>query len=200
MDFKTIVSQRYAAKSFDERKVSQEKLDELLELIRLAPTSANLQPWMVMVIEDEERKQALLSSSWNQQSVTTCSHLLIFCANTNVLPLLDRLTARMREAGTPEEKVAMYDNIIKGFLESLPDPLAWAQRQTFLALAHGILGAQSLGLDSCPIEGFQPQNYFEILNLPPQLVPTVLLPIGYANDQPYPKVRFTKEEMFFSKV
>lgn len=166
MNFTDIVQSRYAVKSFDGQKVSSEQLEALLELIRHTPTSFNVQPWRAIVIEDDERKQALLESSWNQPSITSCSHLFVFCANTDLSGLTDRLAKRVAEAGTPPEKVDAYINVVREFIDALPDKLAWAQRQTYIALAHGILGARSLGLDSCPMEGFLPDQYSRILDLP----------------------------------
>ncbi|MDD1666434.1 MAG: nitroreductase family protein, partial [Methanomicrobiales archaeon] len=67
----------------------------------------------------------------------------------------------------------------------------------FLALGNALNGAKSLGLDSCPMGGFDPKEYARILGLPPHLVPTMLCPVGYAADTPEPKIRFPVEEIFF---
>jgi len=69
--------------------------------------------------------------------------------------------------------------------------LSWAQRQVYIALGNALNGAKSLGFDSCPMEGFDPAKYAEILALPKHIVPTVLCPIGFAVDTPHPKIRFS---------
>jgi len=202
MNFKTIVMERYAVKGFDGRPVPQEKVDELMEMIRFAPTSFNLQPWRAMVIRDEKTKRNLEPAAGNQPQVSTSSHVFVFCANTDLETLADRLEGRGREAGIPSEKLKGFMGAVRGFIKRLSpeDRLSWAQRQTYIALANGMNGAKALGFDSCPMEGFDRGKVSEILGLPSHWVPTVLLPIGYANDTPRPKLRFTKEEMFFNEI
>jgi nitroreductase len=75
--------------------------------------------------------------------------------------------------------------------------LAWSQAQTYLALGNALNGAKSLGFDSCPMGGFDPQEFSRILKIPAPLVPVMLCPVGYAADKPMPKVRFSKEEIVF---
>lgn len=199
MQFQEIVRTRYAAKSFDDRPISDVAIAELMDLIRLAPTSANIQPWRVKVVSDPETKAALLEAAWNQPQITSCSHLFVFCANTDLTALLDRLEERMLAAGTPKESVDAYIGAVRGFLDGMEEAarLGWAQRQTFIALGNGLNGAKALGFDACPMEGFAPDAFTKVLGLPDTLVPTVLMPIGYANDEPHPKLRFEIDEMFF---
>jgi nitroreductase / dihydropteridine reductase len=130
--------------------------------------------------------------SWNQPQITSCSHLLVFCADTNVNGIISKIERMMPDAKG-------YIDMMKGFAKPLNEEQikSWAQRQTFLALANAINGAKSLGFDSCPMEGFSPEEYSKILNLPRNIVPTALCPIGYAADEPRPKMRFKKEEVFF---
>ena len=71
---------RYAAKAMNGEKVSQEKIDNILEAARLAPTSSGLQPFEIMVITNPEVKQEIRKIAWNQSVVTDCSHLLVFAA------------------------------------------------------------------------------------------------------------------------
>src|SRR3989344_3295438 len=99
MNFKQLVMGRYAAKSFDGRKISQDKIDELFELIRHAPSSWNLQPWKVKVVTEEETKRKLAPASWNQPQVTSCSHLLVFCADSDILALIEKLEKLMLASG-----------------------------------------------------------------------------------------------------
>ena len=75
--------------------------------------------------------------------------------------------------------------------------LAYAQHHVFLALGNALNGAKALGLDSCPMGGFDPKEYARILKIPPALVPTMLCPVGYAADKPMPKFRFPAGEIFF---
>lgn len=200
MDFKTIVQSRYAVKSFDGKTVPEKDIEELKDLIRLAPTSFNLQPWRVKVIQDSETKEKLKPVSWNQPQITTSSHLFVMCANTRLEELTDRLQQRLiDEALMPADKVDFFVGLIRQYIAALSQEarIAWAQKQTYIALANGMNGAKALGFDSCPIEGFDPAAYKEILALPEHLIPTVIMAVGYASDTPRPKLRFRHDEMFF---
>jgi nitroreductase / dihydropteridine reductase len=192
MEFKEIVMQRYATKKFDGKKLPQEKVDALFEMIRYSPSSSNIQPWKIKVITDQKTKELLAPVSWNQPQITTCSHLLVFCADTNLDEPVKKLIEMLPHAKD------YYLGIKKGFDAMTEEQkLSWAQRQLFLPLGNALNGAKSLGFDSCPMEGFNPSEYSKILKLPKNLVPTVLCPIGYAADTPRPKVRFEKKDIFF---
>jgi nitroreductase/dihydropteridine reductase len=199
MEFKDIVMQRYATKKFDGRKVPEAKMKELFELIRFAPSAVNVQPWKIKVVTDQKIKEQLKPAAWDQEQITTCSHLLVFCANTDFKDLISRLEKSMRERKLPDEMVKMVIGIAENFFLKIPpaEQLVWAQHHVFLALANALNGAKSLGFDSCPMGGFDQKQYARILNLPPNLVPTMLCPVGYAADTPMPKFRFPAGEIFF---
>jgi nitroreductase len=199
MEFRDIVMQRYATKKFDGRKVPEGKMRELFELIRFAPSALNVQPWKIKVITDRRLREQLKPATYDQEQVTTCSHLLVFCANTDFEGLLGRLEKLLKEAKVPDGDVKMVTEMARGYFLTPPPEvrLAMAQHHVFLALGNALNGAKSLGLDSCPMGGFDPKEYSRILNLPPHLVPTMLCPVGYAADRPGPKIRFPAEEIFF---
>ncbi len=192
MEFKQIVKERYATKSFDGRTIPEDKLNELLEMIRLAPSSFNIQPWKIIVIKDQAIKDKLLPASWNQTQVSNCSHLLILCANTDILGNINLIEKELIKSGANPESIKGYIQMMKDFEKGLNEQqkLEWAQKQVYIALSNALNGAKSLGFDSCPMEGFQPEEYSKILQLPKNLAPTALCPIGYASDKPKPKFRF----------
>lgn len=198
MEFEEIIRKRYATKVFDGRKLPDDKVEKLIEFIRLAPTSFNIQPWRVIVIADDGMKEKLAPASWNQRQITTCSHLLVFCANSDVKGNIDRLEKLMIDNGAKADAIKDYIQMMRDFEKRLSDDnrLEWAKRQTFLALGNALNGAKSLGFDSCPMEGFSPSDYSRILALPHNIVPVALCPIGYAADTPKAKLRFPKEHMF----
>ena len=135
MQFKDIVMERYATRGFDRKKIPDDQVKALQELIRYAPSSYNVQPWRVVVISDNERKKTLLDAAWKQPQVTSCSHLFVFCANTELEACTDRLENELKEAGVPQNTITGFIGMIRGFLKSLsPDArLPWAQRQTYIA-------------------------------------------------------------------
>ncbi|HLG24437.1 MAG TPA: NAD(P)H-dependent oxidoreductase [Candidatus Nanoarchaeia archaeon] len=200
MEFKKIVMERYAVKSFDGKKVPQAKVDELFEIIRFAASSFNIQPWKIKVVTDAAVKKALVPASWNQPQIESCSHLLVFCADKNIAGNINMLEKLMIKNGADASGIKGYVEMMRGFENKLSDEqkLAWAQRQAYIALGNALNGAKSLGFDSCPMEGFSPEDYSKILKLPSNIVPTALCPIGYASDEPKPKLRFSKEEVFMN--
>ena len=103
MQFKDIVMQRYATKKFDGRKISDEKIGELLDLVRYAPSALNLQPWKIKIVTDEKIKAQLRLVANNQEQITSCSHLLVFCADPNYEGLIRRLAILFAKSGAPEE-------------------------------------------------------------------------------------------------
>jgi nitroreductase len=199
MEFKEIVMSRYATKKFDGRKIPEPKITELLELIRFAPSALNIQPWKIKVITDQKTKEQLRPASWNQEQITTCSHLLVFCANTDFAGLIKKLDQLLQKSRAPEEMRKMVIGMASELTAKMPPEqrLSWAQGQVFLALSNALNGAKSLGFDSCPMGGFDPKEFSRILALPPTVVPTMLCPVGYAADKPMSKVRFPKEDIVF---
>jgi nitroreductase / dihydropteridine reductase len=199
MEFKNIVMQRYAVKKFDGQIIDKKKIDELFEIIRYSASSFNLQPWKIKVITDPKIKEKLHKASWNQEQIITCSHLLIFCADKDLTGKAKLLEQTSIKSGATKEQLKVYLDMIHNSINNMgPDQqLSWAQRQVYLAVGNAINGAKSLGFDSCPMEGFNATEYAKILKLPENLVPTVLVPIGYTTDSPRAKLRFSKEEVFF---
>lgn len=199
MQFKDIVMQRYAVKKFDGKKVSEDMISELLELVRFAPSAINLQPWKIHIVTDQNIKEQLLSATYNQQQVTTCSHLLVFCADTDYDGLIRRLGILMQKKGVPDEMKNVVLDMARQFTAdmSMDQRRAWSQAQTYLALGNALNGAKALGFDSCPMGGFDPAEYSRILEIPGNLVPVMLCPVGFAADKPMPKIRFSREEITF---
>jgi nitroreductase len=199
MEFGQIVMSRYATKKFDGRKLPEEKVNALLELVRFAPSALNLQPWKIKIVTDQKTKELLKPAAFGQEQITTCSHLLVFCADPDYDSLIRRLGALLKENNVPAEMQKMITDMAAGFVAPMSpeQKLAWSQAQTFLALGNALNGAKSLGFDSCPMGGFSPAEFSRILKIPPPLVPTMLCPLGYAADKPMKKIRYPREEIVF---
>jgi nitroreductase len=199
MEFKDIVMQRYATKKFDGKKISEEKIRELLELVRFAPSALNLQPWKIKIVSDQAVKEQILPASNNQQQVTTCSHLLVFCADSDYDGLIKRLGALMQKHGVADDMKKMVIGMAQEFtgMMSADQKRSWSMAQTYLALGNALNGAKALGFDSCPMGGFDPAEYSRILEIPANLFPVMLCPVGYAADKPMPKIRFPWEDITF---
>ena len=199
MEFADIVMSRYATKKFDGRKIPETKINELLEMVRFAPSALNLQPWKIKVVTDQKVKEQLKPAAFNQEQITSCSHLFVFCADPDYDSLIRRLGTLLKMSGAPEEMQKMVTGMAVQFTKPMSpnQKLAWSQAQTYLALGNALNGVKSLGFYSCPMGGFDSKEFSRILKIPPPLVPTMLCPVGYAADKPMPKVRFAKEDIVF---
>ena len=199
MDFTDIVMQRYATKKFDGRKIPEDKIDKLLELVRFAPSALNVQPWKIKVVTDQQVKEQLKPAAFNQEQISTCSHLLVFCADPDYESLIRRLGDLLKNNQIPVDVQTKILDMARYFTENMTPEhrLSWSQAQTYLALGNALNGAKALGFDSCPMGGFNPAEFIRILKIPTPLVPVMLCPLGYAADTPMPKIRFPKEDILF---
>ncbi len=205
MSFLDNLRGRYAAKAMNGEVVSQDKINNILEAIRLTPTSSGLQPFEVFVITNKEIRQKIREISWDQSQITDCSHLLVFAAWDNYT--VDRinymfdLTNEIR--GFKNEG---WENYRQKLLSHYPqrDPkenFDHAAKQTYIALMSAIAQAKEEGVDTVPIGGFDPKALDEILGLKDKnLKSTVLLPVGYKDAENdwlvnLPKVRKPMEKL-----
>jgi nitroreductase len=197
---------RYATKKFDPtRKIPEETWQVLEQSLLLSPSSFGLQPWKFLVVNNPEVRQTLLGASWNQSQVVDASHLVVFAAKQEVQEVdVDRYVNRMAEVQqTSVDALQGFSGMVKGYLENPPFPLdvaEWTKRQTYIALGFFMTAAAMLGVDTCPMEGFEPTKYDEVLGLAEQgYTAAVLCPAGYrAEDDKSasrPKIRFRFEDV-----
>ncbi len=200
MEFKELVLARFNAKKFKDKKVDDVKLSELFDIIRFAPSADNLQPWKIKAISDPAIKEKLMPAimPFNQERVAMCSHLLVFCADTDLESHWTKLESDMKAAGIPEEEIAHMAQVATMIFSRSPEEkLERSRWDVFLAVCNAVNGAKSLGFDSSLMGGFNGKEFARLLELPSNLVPTLMVAIGYASERPMKKVRFTKEDVFF---
>lgn len=192
MELKQLLQERYATKKFTGESIPEEKFNQLKELITLAPSSFGLQPFRIKVVTDQETKDKLKAAAWNQEQLSSASHVLIFCADNKVLERIEEFKQLLLSNGAQEDQIKDYIGMMVQTMEgrSAEDLTTWSQKQCYIALENALLGAKELGYDSCPMEGFDPAAFSEILGLPENLTPSVICPVGIAADKPQPKVRF----------
>ncbi|MFI5380723.1 MAG: NAD(P)H-dependent oxidoreductase [Tepidisphaerales bacterium] len=197
---------RYATKKFDPaRTIASEDWKTLEQSLLLTPSSYGLQPWKFIIITDSARRAELRPLTWNQPQVTDCSHFVVFAIRKNVDPalvqkLIDR-TSEVRQ--TPAASIEPYKQMMLGDVVHGPRSLhanEWAARQVYIALGNFMTCAAMLGIDTCPIEGFEPGKYDQVLGLAHRgLAAVVCCAAGYrARDDKYaemPKVRFKAEDV-----
>jgi len=195
---------RYATKKFDPtKKIPEEVWQTLTESLVLTPSSFGLQPWKFFIISNPELRQQLVEHSWGQKQVVDASHLVVLTIKKEMNEAeVDRYvqyTAQVRHVEA--ESLAGFGKVIKGFLANPNLNISeWASRQVYIALGQFMATAAFLNIDTCPMEGFVPAKYDEILGLSELGYHSVLVcPAGYrAEDDKYasqPKVRYPQEEV-----
>ncbi|SOD18046.1 NAD(P)H-dependent oxidoreductase [Pedobacter xixiisoli] len=194
---------RYATKKMNGQAVPQEKVDQILEAARLAPSSSGLQPFKVIVITDPALKQELLPHSFAQSQIVDASHVLVFAAWDNYTEeRIDEVFNRTNaERGVPAEATADYVARLKSIYLPREAEVNFehAARQAYISFGTAIAEAALLKVDATPMEGFDNAKYDEILKLSEQGLKSVtVLPLGYrdeANDwlAGLKKVRSSKE-------
>lgn len=176
-----VLNWRYATKKFNpDKKISEADWKALEQSLVLAPSSFGLQPWKFFVVRNLDLRQQLVEHAWNQSQVTDASHLVVLAIrkgidNSNVNHYIN-LMSEVRE--TPRENLEGLEKAIKGFLQDPPFPFevnSWSTRQVYLALGFFLYSAALLGIDACPMEGFVPAKYDEILGLSAQGYSSVVL-------------------------
>ncbi len=191
-DFSKAMDFRHACKVFDEnKKISDEEMHFILEAGRKSPSSFGMEAWKFLVITNEELKAKLRPYCWDQVQVTSCSHLVIVLAgieNAKVESGMPKKRFTRREM--PQETLDFYMDIYAKHLEKIlstdDNIYAWTAKQSYIALGNMMTAAAYVGIDSCPIEGFEKENVEEVLGLDTSKYQlAVVVPFGYRiNEQP----------------
>ena len=200
---------RYATKKFDsKREVSLENLELILSAGNLSATSYGLQPITFMVVSSDEMKQKLLTHAYNQNQVTTCSHLIVLCASTNINEdMVDHYMQRIAdERDMQAEDLSDFKDAIVSDVtnRTQEERTTWAKKQAYIALGSMMIAAAELKIDGCPMEGFDTGKFDEVLGLSEkELTSAVIFPIGYRSPedetQNYEKVRKKLNEIVIRK-
>ncbi|WP_457748966.1 NAD(P)H-dependent oxidoreductase [Sulfurimonas sp.] len=183
---------RHACKIFDEnKKISDEDIRFILECGRKSPSSFGMEAWKFLVITNEALKEKLRPVCWNQVQITSCSHLVVVLAGIeSVKPESGEVKKRFTRRDMPQESLDMYMDLyakhLAKTLSSDENIYCWTARQTYIAAANMMSGAAFIGIDSCPMEGFEKEKVEEILELDTKKFQVaMLLPFGYRlNPQP----------------
>ena len=176
---------RYATKKFDSnRKLSKNQVNTLKNAFNLTASSYGLQPIKLIVISNQEIKNNLLESSLNQQQVIQCSHLLVISVETDIdesyIELYFKRVVDIRK--TPPKVLESFKNSIINEFNDMSNTsiINWSINQAYLALGNLMTVCSVEEIDSCPMEGFLPEKYDEILDLKTKNLKSVLvMPVGY---------------------
>ncbi|MCE0483950.1 MAG: NAD(P)H-dependent oxidoreductase [Methylacidiphilales bacterium] len=197
---------RYATKAFDPAKtIPADTWKTLEEALILSPSSFGLQPWRFIIVTSPEIKAKLRPHSWNQAQVTDCSHYVVFATIKKISEAdIDASLARTVEVrGVKLETLQGYRSVMVGdLIHGARSKVAaeWAARQAYIALGNFMTAAALLGVDTCPMEGFVPDQYDKILGLEARgLTASVCCAAGYRGESckyaHLAKVRFPRDKM-----
>jgi len=195
---------RYATQVFDtEKNISDHDLNELLEALRLAPSSFGLQPWKFIVVENPELRKKIRAAAFNQPKVTEASHLIVLCSriDTSEEYIKEYVRDIAKTRNISVDSLKGFEDMMINFRKSMTENSIndWAKKQTYIALGVLLEAAALKKIDAGPMEGFSPEGVDEVLNLKKDGYTTaVLCALGYrsAEDKAasYAKVRHPKSK------
>jgi nitroreductase len=197
---------RYAVKQFDPtRKISQADWQTLEQALVLSPSSFGLQPWKFFVIESPEVRAKLPAISWGQTQPVDASHFVVLALKKDLSPAdIERYIARISEVrGVTAESLQGFKDILLSSIKGAAEAgtlNVWMSRQVYIAVGNLLTSAALLGIDACPMEGFEPAKYDEVLGLQEKgYTALCAVALGFrASTDKYAelkKVRFPREEV-----
>jgi nitroreductase family protein len=176
MNFLELAKNRYTTKSYRNEKISEDKIQELKEILRLAPSSINCQPWKFYFIDNQDTKNVLAKVSFmNEERVKQASHLVIF----SVIDDIELFESQMSNYIT-ETAIDFYNKTMK--TRGVETVKNWLSKQVYISLGYFLTACASMGIDSTPMEGIDNQEYNKILNLN-QYHTLFAVAIGYRNPE-----------------
>ncbi len=193
---------RFATKKFDTtKKVSETDLEKILEAIRKAPSPFGLQPYHMYIVTNPQMREKMRAVSYGQPQVTESSAIIVFCARTDLKNRVEEYVA------TAHSGTDALDSGLRSYADQSIHPsvdnftpeqaLAWSAKQAYIALGFGLAACAELGIDACPMEGFEREKIDEVLGLPSHVKSQAYMTIGYRLEGPTrPKVRFSEEDIF----
>lgn len=160
MEFTSLAKNRYTTKKYNAtQKISDSKIEQLQEILRLSPSSINSQPWKFVFISNEEFKSQLAEVSFfNEQKIKEASHLIVFCAIDTISKFENQINTNL-----PEGAIGYYNQFIKPLPEDAIK--SWFHNQVYLSLGFFLSACASMSIDSTPMEGINSKEYNAILKL-----------------------------------
>lgn len=184
-DFEKAINFRHACKLFDTNKfISEKDFDFILEAGRLSPSSFGMEQWQLFVIQNHEMRKAIQVAAWNQAQITTSSKLIAIAYKKNVRSTDEYIKSEFAKFHYPEVLLEMYADFVDPRSNEVLE--CWSSRQVYIAAANMMTAAASIGIDSCPMEGFDRNEVEKIMGIDTDVYGVALLiPFGYrVNEQP----------------
>ena len=185
MELIEAIRRRRSVKHFDpDHKLTEEELHFLFSHSFLAPSSFNMQNWHIVVVDDRVEQEKLCKASWNQAQVKDCSATLIMAGNLKGFEHVRRFTRK-----APLEVQEMFEGMVPGFYKDNNSlQRDEAIRSASLLSQNIMLIAKEMGLDTCPMIGFNPQEVCTIVKLPEEYIPVMMITLGVAKEAARPRM------------
>ncbi|MCU5745339.1 NAD(P)H-dependent oxidoreductase [Staphylococcus sp. SQ8-PEA] len=200
---------RHATKRFDaSRKIEESDFNTILEAARLSPSSLGLEPWRFLVVQSEDLRNKFHKISGGAKGqLETASHFVLILARKNVTkssPHVHRILSELKQYD--EDSIKSFGEKVEGFQtgfhinDNERTLLDWASKQTYIALGNMMTSAALLGIDSCPMEGFDIDAMERLLDEEgiadsKEFAPSVMVAFGYREKDPKPKVRQAQQDV-----
>ena len=201
-EFMSAMAFRHACKVFDEtKKISEEDIHYILEAGRVSPSSFGMEAWKFLVITNDELKAKLRPACWNQVQVTSCSHLVVVLAGIESVKVESgEVKKRFSQREMPQESLdfymGLYADHLKETLSSDENIYTWTSKQSYIAVGNMMSAGAVIGIDSCPIEGFDKKQVEAILELDTSKYQlSMVLPFGYRVNPQSEQLRLPFEEV-----
>ena len=201
-EFMEAMDFRHACKVFDDTKtISQEDIKYILEAGRKSPSSFGMEAWKFLVITNDELKSKIRPVCWNQVQITSCSHLVIVLAGIHSAKVESgEVKKRFNRREMPQDKLDFYMDLYAGHLKdtlsSDENIYSWTSKQSYIAAGNMMTAGASIGIDSCPIEGFDKKLVEEILELDTSKYQlSMVLPFGYRINEQSSQLRLDFDEV-----
>ena len=182
MNVPAAIQNRRSVRHFDpEHKMSKKEIEKLLSLAAQSPTAFNIQNWRFVVVQDSELRKQVRAAAWDQPQITDASLLIILCAD---LKAWEKEPIRYWRS-SPERVREFIVPAIQQYYEGLDQVQRdEAMRSCGIAAQTLMLSAQSMGYDSCPMDGFDFDAVAELINLPDDHTITLFVAVGKGLDKP----------------
>jgi len=165
------------------KELPDEKIRELIEVAKLAPSSMNLQPWRVVVVKDSERKKALRKCAFDQPKVEEASAVLIMVADPGSLEeSIETVLKSWVDLGYMKPEMVETYRGMAGGLYGTEDSLKrkiFAVKNTSILAMNIMLAARGLGLETHPMDGFDEDCIKKEFKIPPDKIVPMLITVGY---------------------
>lgn len=193
MDVDAAIRARRSLKSFEPTPLDDATLRRLFELVRLSPSSYNLQHWRFVVVRDPAGRAALRAAAFGQRHVEECGAAVVVAGKLSAHEDAERVQGHV-----PDEalRAKIVDLIRKSYGSNARFQRDEAIRSCSIAAMTLMLAAQSLGLATCPMIGFDPKKVADIVRLPADHVPALLVVLGRPGPvPPFPTSRLPLAEI-----